>query len=196
EGDDLFPEGPNGTEFSDYDYIDTWKAMEELHRKGLAKSIGISNFNKRQVERLLENCTIVPVTNQVECHPYLNQKKLIEFCTSRGIIITAYSPLGSKNSPWAKPGDVWLLDDPRLKPIAEKLRKTPAQIVLRYQIQRGLITIPKSINKNRMAENMQIFDFELSSDDMAHINSFNCNKRLCPFVEFKDHKYYPFNDEY
>lgn len=120
---------------------------------------------------------------QVECHPYLNQKKLVEFCKSKGIVITAFSPLGSKNSPWATPGDIWLLDDPRLKPIAKKFKKTPAQIVLRYQIQRGLITIPKSVNKVRMAENMQIFDFELSFDDIILIDSFDCNKRLCPFVE-------------
>ncbi|KAF2894859.1 hypothetical protein ILUMI_11329, partial [Ignelater luminosus] len=197
EGDELFPTGPNGVENSDYDYVDTWKAMEEVNKKGLAKSIGVSNFNKNQIERILEKAATVPTTNQVECHPYLNQKKLIEFCKSKGITTTAYSPLGSPNRPWAKPDDPQLLEDPKIKEMAKKFKKTPAQIILRYQVQRGVITIPKSVNKNRLAENIQIFDFELSSADMAHLDSFDCNGRVCIFNEAKGHKYDPFsNDEY
>jgi len=192
EGDSLFPTGPNGVESSDYDYIDTWKAMEEVYKKGLTSSIGISNFNEEQITRLLEKTSVVPQTNQVECHPYLNQKKLMEFCKARDITITAYSPLGSPDRPWAKPGDIQLLDDAKLKTIAEKFKKSPAQILIRYQIQRGNIVIPKSVNKKRMTENMQVFDFQLTNEDMAHIDSFDCNGRVCAFGDAKTHKYYPF----
>jgi len=197
EGDSLFPLSADNTlELSEYDFVDTWKAMEAVCKKGLVKSIGISNFNKKQIERLLEVATIVPVTNQVESSPYLNQKKLIDFCKSKGITITAYSPLGSPDRPNPKPTDPVLLEDPKFKAIAEKYKKTPAQIVLRYQVQRGLITIPKSVTKSRIAENFNIFDFQLSADDMKHIDTFDCNGRTCGFAEAKNHKYYPFADEY
>lgn len=197
EGDDLFPLGPNGVEFSEEDYIDTWKAMEEVNKKGLAKSIGISNFNKKQIERLLEKAEIVPVTNQVESHPYLNQNKLAEFCKSKGITITAYSPLGSPDRPWAKPEEPQLLDDAKIKEIAAKFNKSAAQIVLRYQVQRGNIVIPKSVNKGRITENSQIFDFELAPEDVDHLDTFDCNGRICPFAEATTHKHHPFlNDEY
>lgn len=104
----------------------------------------------------------------------MNQKKLFGFCKSKGITITAYSPLGSPDK---------LLEDPKIKEIGRKFKKTPAQIVLRYQVQRGIITILKSVNKNRLAGNVQIFDFELSSADMAYINGLDCNGRLNDFYE-------------
>ncbi|CAH1991521.1 unnamed protein product [Acanthoscelides obtectus] len=184
EGDELFPVDAEGKAiFSDADYVDTWKAMEQVQKKGLTKSIGVSNFNKRQLERLLANCTVPPVTNQIEVHPYLNQKKLIEFCKSKNITITAYSPLGSPDRPWAKPGDPQLLEDPKIKTIAERYGKTPAQVILKYQVQRGCITIPKSVNKKRIQENFEIWDFELSQDDMTLLDSFDCNGRICPYTE-------------
>ncbi|GLH05289.1 Aldose reductase [Gryllus bimaculatus] len=133
EGGALFPEKDGKTEFSDVDYVDTWKAMEQLVKKGLTKSIGISNFNHEQINRLLESAEIKPVTNQVEVHPYLNQRKLIDFCKSKDIVVTAYSPLGSPDRPWAKPGDPQLMDDPKLKQVAQKYNKSPAQILLRYE---------------------------------------------------------------
>lgn len=181
---------------SDVDYVDTWKAMEKVYEKGLAKSIGISNFNKEQIERILKNSTVVPQTNQIECHPYLNQKKLMKFCKEKNITITAYSPLGSRESPYANPNELQLLEDSQIKAIAAKHSKSVAQVALKYQVQRGNITIPKSVNKKRMEENMNIFDFELSSDDIAQLDSLDRNIRYCTWSNCSHLKYYPFDAEY
>ncbi|KAL6446183.1 hypothetical protein ACFW04_001075 [Cataglyphis niger] len=181
EGGPLFPTTPEGTTFlSDVDYVDTWKAMEDVLAKGLTKNIGVSNFNSEQITRLLENALVKPVTNQIECHPYLTQKKLSNFCKEKDILITAYSPLGSPDRPWAKPDDPKLLEDKKLKELGQKYNKTPAQILIRYQLDRGHIVIPKSVNKSRIAQNSEVFDFKLSSDDIAYIDSFDCNGRICP----------------
>ncbi|KAL1505967.1 hypothetical protein ABEB36_005410 [Hypothenemus hampei] len=198
EDGELFPVGANGkTAFSDVDYLDTWKAMEELVRKGLTKSIGISNFNAKQVDRLWSNSTIKPVTNQIEVHPYLNQKKLIAHNQAKGIVITAYSPLGSPDRPWAKPEDPQLLDDPKIKEIAKKYGKTTAQVVIRYGLQRNLIVIPKSVTKSRIQQNFDIWDFQLSADDIAQLDTFDCNGRICPYDDAYDHKDHPFiRDEF
>ncbi|KAG5888069.1 hypothetical protein JTB14_010044 [Gonioctena quinquepunctata] len=199
EGGALLPKRPDHdvlSVFSDVDYVDTWKAMEEVAKKGLTKSIGVSNFSKRQLERILEIAKIVPVTNQIECHPYLNQKKLIAFCKSKGITVTAYSPLGSPDRPWAKPDDPILTEDPKIKAIAAKYKKSSAQVILRYLINNGVIVIPKSVNKKRISENIDIFNFELSAEDIAVMDTFDCNGRVCWFVEAVGHPHYPFNDEY
>uniref|UniRef100_V5GQ24 Aldose reductase n=1 Tax=Anoplophora glabripennis TaxID=217634 RepID=V5GQ24_ANOGL len=194
----LFPTNPDGTTaYSDVDYLDTWKAMEAVQKKGLTKSIGVSNFNKKQLERLLQNSTIPPATNQIEVHPYLNQKKLIDYCTSKKIVITAYSPLGSPDRPWAKPGDPQLLDDPKIVALGKKYKKTPAQVVLKYQVQRGNITIPKSVTKSRILQNFDIWDFNLTAEDIALLDSFDCNGRICPYDDAFSHKDHPFSrDEY
>ncbi|KAM3958685.1 aldo-keto reductase 1B isoform 1-T1 [Aphomia sociella] len=198
EADSLFPADESGKIlFSDVDYLDTWKVMEDVVREGLVKSIGVSNFNKRQLERLLKVATIKPVTNQIECHPYLNQNRLKAFCESHGIKITAYSPLGSPDRPWAKPGDPQLLEDPKLKAIADRLGKTVAQVLIRYQVDRGIIVIPKSVTKSRIASNFDVFDFKLSKEELDLIDSFDCNGRLVPMTASLGHKEHPFeNDEY
>ncbi|CAG9789872.1 unnamed protein product [Diatraea saccharalis] len=193
---DLFPSDENNKIiFSDVDYVDTWKAMEPLVNEGLVKSIGISNFNSKQVERLLQHATVKPVTNQVECHPYLNQNKLKAFCEARGIVITAYSPLGSPDRPWAKPSDPQLLEDPKLKEIADRLNKTVAQVLIRYQIDRNNIVIPKSVNKARIASNFDVLNFNLSPEDIKLIDSFDCNGRLVPMTASFGHKHHPFENE-
>lgn len=197
EGGEKFPTDESGkTLYSDVDYIETWPAMEEAVEAGLVRSIGVSNFSKDQIERVLQIAKIVPANNQVECHPYLNQKKLIDYCKSKGITVTAYSPLGSPDRPWAKPDDPLLMDDPRIVGIAEKYKKTPAQILIRYQIQRDVIVIPKSVTKSRIEENIQVFDFALSDDDMKTIDGFDCNGRFLHLTWIKDHPHWPFNTEF
>jgi len=202
-GDELFPKNEDGIPRFDTTIhpTDTYLAMEKLVELGLVKSIGLSNFNSEQIEDVLSKCKVKPVTNQVECHPYLNQTKLLSFCKERGLTITAYSPLGSPDRPWAKPDDVMLLDDPKLKAFADKHSKTPAQILIRWQIQRGVIVIPKSVTPSRIDENASVFDFSLSDEEMETIASFDCNGRMIiPMVNGKQrdagHLHYPFNIEF
>lgn len=115
EDGDLFPNDDGGKiQFSSVDFVDTWREFEKAVDAGLVKSIGISNFNKAQTQRLLENSRIKPVTNQIECHPYLNQQKLSDYLKSVGVSVTAYSPLGSPNRPWVTKDDPVLLDDPKV----------------------------------------------------------------------------------
>jgi len=197
EGEDLFPkDDKDQIIFSDVDYLDTWKGLEECVKLGLVRTIGVSNFNSQQIQRILDNSTIKPAVLQVECHPYLNQKKLIEFCKSKGIVFTAYSPLGSADRLWAKPDDPKLLEDPKIIALATKYGKSPAQIVLRWLVQRGLAAIPKTVKKTRLVENASIFDFTLTPEDMLMIDSFDCNGRACHLSWNSHHKHFPFNAEF
>jgi len=195
---ELFPKDANDKMiYSDADYLDTWKMMEECVRLGLTRSIGLSNFNSQQIQRILDNSKIKPAMLQVECHPYWNQKKLFEFCKSKGISVTGYSPLGSPDRPWAKPTDPKLVDDVKLVELSKKYGKSPAQIILRWLVQRGIVAIPKTVNKNRLIENINIFDFTLSDEDMAYLYTFDKPEGRALLLEWnKDHKYYPFAIEF
>jgi len=194
---EMFPKDANGKFlYSDDDYVDTWKAMIELQKEGLCKSIGVSNFNEFQIRRLMKETQVTPANHQIELHPYLVQDDMVKFCQASGISVTAYSPLGSPDRPWAAEGEPVLLDDPKIQAIAQRLGKSPAQVVLRYQIQRNVIVIPKSVTPSRIESNLQLFDFELSDADMKTIGSFDRNFRGCALEWVSDHKYYPFKDNY
>ncbi|XP_072510312.1 prostaglandin-E(2) 9-reductase-like isoform X1 [Notamacropus eugenii] len=181
------------------DLRDTWEAMEKCKDAGLVKSIGVSNFNRRQLEMILNKAGLKykPVCNQVECHPYLNQSKLLEFCKSKDIILVAYSALGSQREPrWVDEKSPFLLEDPVLGAIAKKHNRTPGQVALRYQIQRGVVVLAKSFNEKRLKENFQALDFQLTPEDMKVIDGLNRNFRYSKFEGSQEHPNYPFNDEY
>ena len=193
-GDNLFPRDADEKLLTeDTDYLDTWKGMEEVQKAGLAKTIGVSNFNSKQIDRILEVATVRPVCNQVESHPYLTQDELIAYCRSKDITVVAYSPLGSPDRPWAKPGDPSLLDEPKLKEIADKYKKTTAQVLIKFQAQRGVVVLPKSVTPARIKSNIDVFDFELTEDELKEISSFNRGYRFCGLEHGTHHVYYPFN---
>lgn len=182
---------------TDVDIVNTWRALEKLVDEGLAKSIGLSNCNSKQIQRIYDAARIKPSVLQVECHAYLPQYELQEFCKNLGIAMTAYSPIGAPGQQAFSSGspEVRLLDDERLKPICQKHGKSPAQVLLRYLVQRGIIVIPKSSNSKRLAENIQIFDFELTEEDMQTLKSMAKNQRYFSFTSYKgmtEHPEYPF----
>lgn len=148
--------------------VETWKAMEELYEKKRVRAIGVSNFLEHHLEDFLPECNIIPAVNQYEFHPELLQPKLLEYCLKKGIRPEAWSPImrGKVN------------DIPVLQALAVKYGKTPVQIVLRWDIQKGVVTIPKSVTPERIISNADIFDFELSSEDVAKIDGLDKNNRL------------------
>lgn len=152
-------------------YKEAWRALEYLYKEGRVKSIGVSNFQVHHLEDLLTDATVKPVINQIEFHPYLTQQKVREFCKENQIQVEAWSPLMAGNG---------LLEDETLKEIATKYNKTVAQVVLRWDVQSHVVTIPKSTNENRIIENINIFDFNLSDEDMEKINGLNKDLRIGP----------------
>ncbi|XP_053659803.1 aldo-keto reductase family 1 member B1-like [Anopheles marshallii] len=198
EGDVLFPLRPDGkrVHFSDVDYVDAWPAMERLVEAGLVRNIGLSNFNVQQVQRILNVARIAPVTNQIECHPYLHQTSLGEFCRAQGITITAYSPLGSPARPWVKQDDPILMEDRVVQKLAQKHAKSPAQVLIRYQIQLGNVVIPKSVSKQRIASNADVFGFELDDEDIQQLAALERNGRICPESFSFGHPHHPFEEEF
>lgn len=191
EGEELLPTDKDGKLLlSDTDYLETWRGMEECVNQGLTRSIGVSNFNSEQIARLMKFAKIIPVNNQVEVSVNLNQEQLINFCKNYTIVVSGYSPLGR---PGNRLGINNSLDNPAIIQIAEKYKKTPAQIALRYVYQQGAAVIAKSVTKSRIEENIKIFDFELTSAEMSAIKAIGTGDRVAPFTEVKDHQYYPFS---
>jgi len=139
---------------------DSWKAFIELKEKGLCRSIGVSNFTIDHLKELEHKFGVVPAANQVEFHPYHYQKDLLDYCDSKNIIVEAYSPLVHAKR----------MDEERLVAISEELGKTPAQILIRWAIQRGMVVLPKSVNENRIIENFAVFDFDISDSVMKRLD--------------------------
>lgn len=184
DGEELYPKDSHGAvQFSQVDYIDTWKSMETLVDEGLCHSIGLSNFNITQIKRVLDVARVTPANLQIECHPYLNQHELMEFCKLHNIVVTAYSPLGSPSSPYKKPGEYPILQNPKILQIAAKCEKTPAQILIRYQLQRGNVVIPRSASKEHMKENLDVLDFCLSPIDLEVIDGMDFGGRYMIMTE-------------
>uniref|UniRef100_A0AAX7T8L2 alcohol dehydrogenase (NADP(+)) n=1 Tax=Astatotilapia calliptera TaxID=8154 RepID=A0AAX7T8L2_ASTCA len=201
-----FPRKEDGTLlYDDTDYKLTWSAMEKLVGKGLVRAIGLSNFNSRQIDDILSVASVKPTVLQVECHPYLAQVELLAHCRDRGLVMTAYSPLGSADRAWKHPNEPILLEEPVISSLAEKYKKSPAQILLRWQTQRGVVTIPKSVTESRIKENIQVFDFTLEAEEMKSIAALTRGWRyIVPMIEVEGkrvprdagHPFYPFNDPY
>ncbi|MCY7864180.1 glyoxal/methylglyoxal reductase [Bacillus spizizenii] len=151
-------------------YKDTWRALEKLYKDGKIRAIGVSNFQVHHLEELLKDAEIKPMVNQVEFHPRLTQKELRDYCKEQGIQLEAWSPLMQGQ----------LLDNEVLTQIAEKHNKSVAQVILRWDLQHEVVTIPKSIKEHRIIENADIFDFELSQEDMDKIDALNKDERVGP----------------
>lgn len=152
------------------DWQGAWRALEEIYRTGRLKAIGVSNFLQHHLEELLTFAEVVPAANQIEYHPYLQQPDLLSFCRQRSIAITAWAPIMKGR----------VMEVPALVEIGEKYGKSPVQVTLRWMLQTDVITIPKSARKERIVSNADIFDFELSADEIAAINALDKNERIGP----------------
>ena len=154
----------------DGDYVSTWQTLEEFYRDGRARSIGVSNFQPHHLRRLHQECEVTPAVDQIEVSPYLTQDDVRGFCAEHQIAIEAWSPIAQG----------LVLNDPVIDSIARRTGKSPAQVVLRWHIERGDIVFPKSVTAKRIKENIDIFDFELSGADVEAISALNRNERTGP----------------
>jgi len=148
-------------------YVESWKILERIYKEGRARAVGVSNFHVHHLEDVFAVSDLVPAVNQVECHPELTQVELVKYCQSKGIAWEPWSPLGAGT----------LFNNETIKNIGAKYNKSIAQVILRWGLQLDYINIPKSVNKNRIIENSQIFDFELAQSDMEAIFALNINRR-------------------
>ncbi|HEY1486121.1 MAG TPA: aldo/keto reductase [Micromonosporaceae bacterium] len=152
------------------DFVETWKAMERMLDGGKVRAIGVSNFQPDHLRRLVRETSVVPAVNQIEIHPYLTQDEVRAVDTELGIATEAWSPIAQGK----------VLDDPTITKIAERVGRTPAQVTIRWHIQRGDIVFPKSVTRSRIEENFHVYDFELTDDDIAAITALNRNERTGP----------------
>jgi len=191
----MFPKDADGKIiYKDTDYLDTWKAMENAVKTGKIRSIGLSNFNLKQIERVVKNSNIKPAVLQVEVHPYFAQNALVEWCKKNGIVVTAFSPLANNAHMFRKEGQPNLLEEKVVLDIAGKHKKTPAQVVIRWAIQRDTVVIPKSTRQVRLEENSNVWDFQLTAEDMKAINGLDRNWRILTLDRDLSHPHYPFHE--
>ncbi|MFF2797854.1 aldo/keto reductase [Lysinibacillus xylanilyticus] len=157
----------------DTNYINVYKALEKIYQDGRVRSIGVSNFHVHHLENILKETSVVPVINQIEFHPHLTQEEVRAYCKEKGIQVEAWSPLMNGS----------LLEESLIQQLASKYGKTPAQIVLRYDVQHGVVTIPKTMTPARMTENLTVFDFALTEEEMAQLDTLNDGLRCGPDPE-------------
>lgn len=151
-------------------YLDTWREMEKLCKEGYIKNLGVANCHKHHIEAILNMCEIRPVLNQVEIHPLFTQKPLIDYCKTQGIQVEAYSPIAQNNDR--------LRNNKILRGLADKYGKSMQQIILRWHIENGVIPVPRSTNLKRLQQNISVFDFNLTQEEIKKIDSININSRL------------------
>lgn len=163
-------------------FFETWQAFEDMKKEGLTKSIGVSNYGMVHLQYLATQAHEMPVVDQLECHPWLSEKPMIDFNNQHHIVTQAWAPLGRGR----------IFEEPIIKSLAEKYSKSPAQIILRWHLQNGLSFIPKSAHAARIKQNADIYDFQLTSDDMKQMNSINKNVRISQEPELV----YEFNQQY
>ncbi|MGM9988137.1 MAG: aldo/keto reductase [Bacillaceae bacterium] len=156
-------------------FLDTYRALETLYKQGKVRAIGVSNFHIHHLKELLAVCEVVPVVNQVECHPYLSQKPLRDFCSEHNILVEAWSPIMRGGA---------ALSDETIVALAKKYEKTPVQVILRWHIQSGIHPIPKSVTPSRIEENFNVFDFTLTAEEMAAMDALNKDERIGPDPDF------------
>jgi len=170
-GSNLFPQHEDGRIWvTDVPVAETWKALEALVKKGKVKSIGVSNFTAEKIEELWKTAEIKPAVNQIEIHPYFQQEELVQWSKEHGIVIEAYSPLGNNiyNLPRA-------VDDAKIEEVAKSLGKQPAQVIISWVVQRGIVVLPKSVTPSRIKDNFEVF--ELPQDAFQKINGLDRNHR-------------------
>jgi len=201
-GDDLEVFTVDEEGFANYDYetdlVGLWAEMEKMVEKGKVKTIGVSNFNEKQLDKILQSCKIKPANNQVEVHAYFSNKGIVEYCKSKGITVCAYAPLGSPSR--GKGGiketvSLNAMEDPVVIELSKAYNKTVGQILLRHLLQRGISIIPKSGNPARIKQNFSILDFELKAEDFEKLENLDKNQRFFPLIGFPErtpHPEYPF----
>lgn len=192
----LYPEQTSDTvPLSAVPLVDTWRAMQDVHRQGLTRHIGVANFTRRKLQLLMDQGGQAPEVNQLELHPYLQQWPMLEFCQQHHILLTGYAPLGSAGRPeHLKPADEpILLQDPTILPIAARHGVTPAQVLIQWGIARGVSVIPKSVRPERLAENFAAARVQLTADDLHQIKGLERHRRYFTgqFWTFPEHNYTP-----
>ncbi|XP_025086951.1 aldose reductase-like [Pomacea canaliculata] len=195
DGDDNFPKDENGKIiYSTHDIVeDIWRGMEDCVDAGLTRNIGLSNFNSQQIQRIVDAARIPPTNLQIEINPNFTNDKLVEFAQSKNIVVSSYAPLGAPGRPWRDSTDPCAIEDPVIINIAKSKGKSPAQVIIRWHLQRGLAVCVKSVNPERIRSNIDVFDFELSEEEMASIKGLNRNFRLYLQDICIEHPEYPFN---
>lgn len=187
--------------YSDTHFTESWLGMEDVREAKLARSIGVSNFNHLMLDQIfaMDKLRFAPTVNQIELHPYLSQTKLVDYCKSKNVLVNAYCPLGAPGTPWLPAHLPNVIEDQTIKRLAKKYNKSPAQVILKYHLARGISPIPKSVTPHRILENFEIFDFELEAKDLNELLGLNRNIRYCINTAgeiIDDHPLYPFKADY